>query len=183
MLPEGDIILVERLKEGDIGAFDDLYLKYFRLLCTSAYFFLKNENDAKDLVQNLFVDIWEKQLFNNFHNDVKGYLFLAVKNRSLNFLKSQAVLDRRKAMILPLESEIVSMNESDQIDVEDSEVHLRQLLDSMKGQKLTAVKMVYLDGKKYKDAANEMGISVNSLKTHLKSALKMLRLAMGTKNH
>jgi RNA polymerase sigma-70 factor (ECF subfamily) len=53
----------------------------------------------------------------------------------------------------------------------------------MKGQKLTAVKMVYLEGKKYKDAANEMGISVNSLKTHLKSALKMLRLGLKEKNH
>ena len=183
MLPQGDVILVERLKNEATGAFDDLYLKYFKLLCARAYFFLKNENDAKDVVQNLFVDIWEKKLFNNFHNDVKGYLFLAVKNRCLNIIKSQAVQERRKEGITPIveQEHIEEIRGSEQ--KQGPEEQLSQLLGKMKGQKLTAVKMVYLDGKKYKEAAEEMGISVNSLKTHLKNALKMLRLGMGPKNH
>ena len=181
MLPQGDVILVERLKNEDIGAFDDLYLKYFKLLCTSAYFFLKNENDAKDVVQNLFVDIWEKKLFNNFHNDVKGYLFLAIKNRCLNRLKSQSVQERRTDRVVSVET--ATIQEQGQQVQPDEEAELWQVLNSMKGQKLTAVKMVYLEGKKYKEAANAMGISVNSLKTHLKSALKMLRLGMKEKNH
>lgn len=181
MLPQGDVILVERLKNKDFSAFDELYLKYFKLLCTSAYFFLKNESDAKDVVQNLFVDIWEKKLYNNFHNDVKGYLFLAVKNRCLNRIKSQAVQDKRKEIAMSVGAALEQ--EQDPLPQPDVEAALREMLHTMKGQKLTAVKMVYLEGKKYKDAANEMGISVNSLKTHLKSALKMLRLGLKEKNH
>src|SRR5580765_3257294 len=92
---DDDSILVARLKDNDMTAFDALYLKYFKLLCASAFFFIKNESEAKDLVQALFLDIWERKLYEHFHKDVKGYLFLAIKNRCFNFLKSQKVKDSR----------------------------------------------------------------------------------------
>src|SRR5881392_2180521 len=91
MLAQQDIQLLYRLKKGDLTAFDELYLKYYKLLCTSAYFFLKNEQEAKDLVQTLFLDIWDKQLYEHFHDDIKGYLFRAIKNRCLNHLRRQKV--------------------------------------------------------------------------------------------
>src|SRR5882672_1752908 len=95
MLAQQDIQLLYRLKEGDLTAFDELYLNYYKLLCTSAYFYVKNEQEAKDLVQSLFLDIWDKQLYRHFHEDIRGYLFRAIKNRCINHLKWQKVQDRR----------------------------------------------------------------------------------------
>lgn len=178
MLPQQDAILLARLRNNDVDAFDELYLKYFKLLCASAYFLLKNEGEAKDIVQNLFVDIWEKKLFNNFHDDVKGYLFLSVKNRCLNLIKSGKVKKRREEWSAVGQAHCTDTEQPDETDYSEK---LKYVLANMKGQKQRAVRMVYLDGKKYKDAAQQMGISVNSLKTHLKSALKTLRIGMGDK--
>jgi len=100
-----DIALVSRLKTGDLSAFDELYLKYYTLLCTSAFFFLKNGAEAKDLVQSLFLDIWDKQLYLHFHDDIKGYLFLATKNRCLNYLKKEKVQGRHRKGYAALQEE------------------------------------------------------------------------------
>lgn len=174
MLDYEDIHIIERLIQGDESAFDTLYKKYFKLMCASAFFYLKCEYEAKDLVQNLFLDIWEKKLYTRFHKDVKGYLFLSVKNRSLNHLKAKKVKEVRQ-------DKFSYYHKDDKEEGEEKIDYLKQLnqaLMSMKGQKRAVIHMVYQKEKKYKDAANEMGIGVNSLKTHLKSAIKTLREAM-----
>ncbi|ANH80094.1 hypothetical protein A8C56_03030 [Niabella ginsenosidivorans] len=182
MAQQQDDIIVERLKNNDVTAFDELYLKYFKLLCASAYFFIKDEGDAKDLVQNFFLDIWEKRLFEHFHKDVKGYLFLSVKNRCLNFIKSRKVKERRSDAFR-VTQEIQTAGTEEEADHPQSNERLLDLLSDMKGQKKAALTMVYFNGKKYREAANEMGIGINSLKTHLKSALKMLRIGMMDKKN
>jgi len=175
-----DTALICRLKEGDLSAFDELYLKYYTLLCTSAYFFLKNAAEAKDLVQNLFLDVWDKRLYMHFHDDIKGYLFLAVKHRCINYLKKQKVQERHKKGYSVLQEEV---------DVEwlaAGEEHyqrLHSLLEEMPDQKKTAIQMVYLHGKRYQDAADDMRISINSLKTHLRTGLKFLRGEINSKTH
>lgn len=179
MAQQQDALLVERLKKNDLSAFDELYLKYFKLLCANAYLFLKNEGDAKDVVQNLFMDIWDKKLYLNFHNDVKGYLLLAVNNRCLNFIKKQKVL-KKKAYNF----NVLHATPADEVDEEEQKIRrekMNGILSDMKGQKKAAITMVYLNGKKYDEAAEGMGIGVNSLKTHLKAALKKLREGVKTK--
>jgi len=177
MSKQQDIDLITRLKNKDLAAFDELYLKYFKLLSANAFFFLKDENEAKDMVQSLFLDIWEKKQYEHFHNDIKGYLFLAVKNRCLNYLKSQKVKSARDESVKYLQKE-QSAEPGEHTDSIHQEEQLRKLLSEMKGQKKSALTMVYFKEKKYSEAAEEMGISVNSLKTHLKSALKTLRMGM-----
>lgn len=181
MPQQQDEFIVERLKSNDLAAYDELYLKYFKLLCASAYFLLKSESDAKDLVQNLFMDIWDKKLYLHFHNDVKGYLLLAIKNRSLNFIKKQKVAEKRAHGFT-----MVCDTQENEVTDEDTQEKLRDklndMLSNMKGQKRAAITMVYFNDKKYSEAAEGMGIGVNSFKTHLKAAIKKLREGMNPKN-
>jgi RNA polymerase sigma-70 factor (family 1) len=172
MSSQQDIALISRLKEGDLTAFDELYLKYYTLLCASAYLFLKNRQEAKDLVQSLFLDIWDRRLYVHFHDDIKGYLFLAVKNRCINYLKKQRVQDRTKKGYAAWQEE-AGMEEMSY--EEEDYGKLQAALEEMPDQKKRAIQMVYIHGKRYQDAADSMRISINSLKTHLKTGLKLLR--------
>jgi RNA polymerase sigma-70 factor (ECF subfamily) len=169
-----DTQLVQRLRGGDLSAFDELYLKYYALLCTNAYFFLKNEQEAKDLVQTLFLDLWDKQLYNNFHEDVRGYLFRAVKNRCMNHFARQKIRTKKEqgytAIILQEEDGLPPLEANG-----DCYGQLHSALEEMPSQKKAAIRMVYLHGKKYQDAADTMRISINSLKTHLRTGLRILR--------
>jgi len=170
-----DILIIERLKKGDISAFDILFEKYYKLLCVSAYFFLKDEQEAKDLVQTFFVDIWEKKLYLQFHDDAKAYLYRAIKNRCLNQLSKTKTRDKNLKAFADLQ---------DEKSAQPDELHpdyygqMRGKLDAMNGQKKLAIEMVYVKGKRYQEAADEMRITINSFKTHLKSGLKVLRFQL-----
>ena len=178
MQHQQDIHIVEQLKNGDLSAYDSLFVKYYKLLCVSAYFFLKDEQKAKDLVQTLFLNIWEKKLYLHFHDDIRGYLYRAIKNRCLNQLSKQKTREKNHKAFAELQDEKCSPHDDTQPDYYGQ---MRNTLEGMTGQKKLAIQMVYVKGKRYQDAAGEMGISINSFKTHLKSGLKTLRY--GTKNN
>ena len=172
MPQQQDIQIVKQLKQGDLSAFDSLFIKYYKLLCASAYFLLKDEQEAKDLVQTLFLDIWEKKLYLHFHDEIKGYLYRAVKNRCLNEISKQKTRDKNNKAFADLQDQKSSPH--DEV-TSDYYGQIQNTLEGMAGQKKVAIQMVYVKGKKYQEAANEMGISMNSFKTHLKSGLKILR--------
>lgn len=165
--------LIARLNQGDLSAFDELYLKYFKLLCVSAYFHLKDEQEAKDLVQNLFLDIWDRELFVNFNDEIKAYLLRAVRNRSLNRIRMQRCQQKDHSGYLIWQEN--GMEELDQSGPVSDEEQLHIVLKDIPCRKKEAINMVYFEGKKYSDAADNMKISVNSLKTHLRTGLNLLR--------
>ena len=167
-----DIDLVHRLKAGDLTAFDELYLKYYKLLCVNALFLVKNEEEAKDLVQNFFLDIWGKKIFLHFQDDIKGYFYRSIKNRCLNHLEKQKTKGKNETAFAAMQQDSIPMYGEANVDYFAS---VRNTLEEMAPQKRLAIQMVYGKDKRYQDAADEMGISVNSFKTHLKSGLKILR--------
>jgi len=114
----------------------------------------------------------DRQLYVHFHDDIKGYLFLAVKNRCINHLKKQRVQDRTRRGYAAWQEEVGL----EEIGYEEGDYgQLRAALEEMPDQKRRAIQMVYIHGKRYQDAADSMRISINSLKTHLKTGLKFLR--------
>ena len=173
-----DTQIVERLRKGDLSAYDILFAKYYKLLCVSAYFFLHDEQDSKDIIQTLFLDIWEKKLYLHFHDDVKGYLYRAVKNRCLNQISKQKTKHKNHNAFAELQPKEVLLHDE---PAPDFYGQIRSTLEDLACQKRVAIQMVYAKGKNYQDAADEMGISINSFKTHLKTGLKILR--HGVKNN
>ncbi|MCE6992456.1 sigma-70 family RNA polymerase sigma factor [Dyadobacter sp. CY323] len=171
MKHHSDLYLLALLKDGDIKAFDRLFLKYYKLLCANAYSLLRDEQEAKDIVQLFFVEMWERKLFMGLEGDIKGYLYRSVQNRCLNQQRKQLMDQKRQEMFIQT---LESFEMEDQW-MEHEPVNLQDALLAMPGQRREALQLVYLQNKKYRDAADVMGISINSLKTHLKIGLRVLR--------
>lgn len=166
-----DTELLQRLKEGDLQAYDAFFLKYYKLLCINALFFLKDEQESKDLVQTFFIEIWERKLYLKMEGEIKGYLYRSVQNRCLNKLRKQES-DQQKADTFSA----FTIHNGEEESLPERYYHsLDQALNELPMQRREAIQMVYLDNKKYQEAADVMGISINSLKTHLKIGLKKLR--------
>ncbi len=166
--------LLQQLKAGQAKVYDIIFLKYYKLLCVNAYFYLHDEQEAKDLVQAFFVEIWEKKIYMRLNGDIKGYLYRSVQNRCLNYIKKKETIEKKQ--------EVYSLTENTYPEVdEDIEVTYNKLdnaIGELPNQRKEALKLVYLQNKKYQEAAEIMGISINSLKTHLKIGLKNLREAL-----
>jgi len=172
MKDQEDIQILDQLKNGDLRAYERLFKKYHTLLNIDAFTLLKDAMEAEDQVQSLFVEIWHKQLFLNINTSVKAYLQTAIHNRCLK------VIRKRKSAFRKLGEYAHSLDfktEGDPIGQREEESNLRSLLSELPLQRSEAFNLVYIENKKYKDAAAEMGISINSIKTHLKLAMKTLR--------
>ncbi|EDM34918.1 RNA polymerase ECF-type sigma factor [Pedobacter sp. BAL39] len=166
-----DQILLDELKSGNQSAYELVFKKYYKMLVAKAYFILEDEMEAEDLVQNLFVTIWQKSHFLSVKTTIKAYLFGAVHNQCMMYIRDKKVSDRR----LNAYTDTLAVEEEQQEAEPDYAGQLDLIFNDLPVQRQRVFKLVYMDNKKYKEAAEEMGLSVNSIKTHLKLAVKALR--------
>jgi RNA polymerase sigma-70 factor (family 1) len=167
-----DTELLARLRNADISAYEQIFRKYYKTLNLQAFYLLKDEMEAEDIVQVLFIEIWDRKLYQNINSSLKGYLQTAIHNKCLD------VLEKKKNRQNRLESYMVLMKDKeDEYPPERTESfnNVQQVISELPMQRSQAFNLVYIEGKKYKEAATEMGITINSLKTHLKLAVKVLR--------
>jgi RNA polymerase sigma-70 factor (family 1) len=171
MLRLPDTLLLEKLKGGDPRAFDALYLKYYKLLVANAYFLLKDDQEAKDLAQDFLFEFWHKRLYLRLEGDIKGYLYRSIYNKCLNLKRKQTLQHQKQVFLMQEEP---SFEENEGRREQDYEL-LQIAIDDLPPQRREILQRIYFEEKKYQEAADEMGISLNTLKTHLKIALKNLR--------
>ncbi|MCF3111259.1 sigma-70 family RNA polymerase sigma factor [Niabella sp. CC-SYL272] len=172
MQHQDDTFWEEALAQGNREAYAVLFKKYYRMLVLEAFYYLKDEMEAEDLVQSIFIEIWNKQLYRNIKVSLKSYLHTSVRNRSFGLLEKKKTAKKRlDAYTYHLEQ----VTSDDRIGRKESEKIVRETLEELSLQRSKAFTLVYLEDKRYSEAALEMGISVNSLKTHLKLAVKSLQ--------
>lgn len=172
MKNDADKLLLQQLKYGDIAAYENLFKKYYKLLNVEAYLLLEDRMEAEDQVQLLFIELWNRKLHINIQTSLKGYLRKSIRNRCLNVMAKWKVEERKLRGEFPAYNEWV---EPDWMERRETESEFDALLATLPPQRLQAFYLVYVDKKRYKDAADEMGITINSIKTHLKLAVKDLR--------
>lgn len=166
-----DIQLVEQLRLGNQEAFASLFKKYYKLLNIEAFYILRDEMEAEDTVQGFFIDFWERQLYKNINSSIKAYFQIAIRNRCLKKIEKGTIIQKKLTDYQYTLTEI----EDAEIELPVQQVFADELLANLSMQRLQAFTLVHCENKKYKDAALEMGISINSLKTHLKLAVKVLK--------
>lgn len=172
MLELDDNDLLFLFQNDPVKAYEILFKKYYKILCLQAVFFLRDESQAEDLVLELFTEIWDKKIYKKIGTSFKSYLYRAVRNKCINAAK------KNKLSRVNLEKYMVSCSrkrEGISIERKELEANINVALKEFPDQRLKAFTLVYLDNKKYQQAADEMGLSINSVKTHLKLALKTLR--------
>ncbi|RXF67603.1 sigma-70 family RNA polymerase sigma factor [Arcticibacter tournemirensis] len=164
-----------QLQEASSEEYDLLFRKFYKFAYATALFLLKDEEETEDLVQGFFIDLWEKQKYLDLNDDIKGYLYRSIRNRALNHIRDKETERRRQEAFHLHADQHLERKE------EEKDEYLRRLKEAMYElpvQRREAIQMVYLNDKKYQEAADVMGISINSLKTHLKIGLKNLRSRM-----
>jgi len=169
-------LLLEAFRAGDAAAFEQVFRTHYKSLHLQAYLLLKDEEEAEDLVQQLFLDMWNKQMYSKVQHSIRAYLHAALRNQCLNHLKRMSVHKRLRDEYVELGS---GEPKQEPLDEDEGDPGLLNILKEMPMQRLRAFNLVHLQDKKYQDAAKEMGISVNSLKTHVKLAIRFLRMRLG----
>lgn len=172
--PETDQQLFTRLRAGESTALDELFRRYYVDLCRVALRFVNNEQEAEDIVQELFVSIWEKRstqrddLFS-----VGPYLRRATRNRSLNFLR-----DRKR---IPVDDgEVpVTIATPDQADFALEQEELRDqihgAIDALPERCRLVFVMSKLEDMTHKEIAGALEISPKTVENQMTRAYRYLR--------
>ncbi|WP_207424338.1 RNA polymerase sigma factor [Desertivirga brevis] len=166
-------LLLQQIKNGDgLRGYEQIFKHYYKGIVLEAFYILKDEMEAEDLVQSFFLEAWEKQILGNINTSLRSYLHTAVRNRCFNLLEKRKTEEKRLNSFLDTLDEF-SVNPD--LERKEFSKRLELMLAALPKQRLEVVNLVYLEEKKYQEAASAMGISINSVKTHLKLALKSLR--------
>ena len=120
--------MIERLRRNDRKAYSDLFDGYFDKLFTFALNMVFREDVANDIVQEVFIAIYEKSILKNYQGSLKAYLYTSVRNRCYNYLRDAKVEDRN--MALYAEAAVYSDN-VDMIDREEILEKIREVLDEL----------------------------------------------------
>lgn len=156
---------------GDRTAFEALFRLHYRPLCAFAMGYLKDMDQAEDLVQDLFFRLWMDRERTEVTTSLKAYLFRAVRNRCLNALKTQG---RMRSLNEEVDD---GMAEDDRSEEEHSEraARVNAAIEALPEERRKVFKLSRNEGLKYQEIAARLGISVKTVENQMGKALKTLR--------
>ena len=167
--------LLVRLKKGDILAFDQVYHMYSHKLYSFVFKILKDEADSEDIVQEVFIKIWELREKLDDHKLLNSLIFTIAYNNSISLIRKKISSSKYREHLR--NDSVVQFSDSSFSEIEFNELnrHVEKLIERLPERQ----KRVYLShreqGLTYPEIAEEMGISRNTVENHMVKTLKYLR--------
>ncbi|MEC5147663.1 RNA polymerase sigma-70 factor [Chitinophaga sp. 212800010-3] len=167
-------------QQRQLPAFESLFREYYAVLCAFAFDFVNSRELAEEIVQDTFTRIWER--YHELHIEVseKAYLYRAVQNNCLNYLKQHKVRTKYSAELLQqLESRVAlfSLNASPAEKLETSELEglAEKAISRLPPQCQNVFRLSRFEQLSYPEISRHLGISINTVKTQMTRALQKLR--------
>lgn len=150
--------------------FEQLFRENYSRLCFHAFSFLNDEEAAKDVVNDVFEKVWMNFDKIERKEALLPLLYTLVRNHCVSFLRHRKVKER-------FAYEFVLREEADEeyMEYESLIERLRGSIEKLPDKLKVVFRKCFLDGKKYQEAADELAISINTVKTHVNKALRILR--------
>lgn len=164
---------IKRLKSGDELAYKKLYDDYYVWLCNYIYKLCDNKKLSEDIVQDTFLNFYQKRNKISIKHSFKNYLFKACYNQFLQHLRKNKV---KYDILDTVKWEAIADTYDKQEEIKYEKInHIHQLIEELPPKCREVFIKSKLDRLKYKEIANEMDISVKTVENHISKALKFLR--------
>jgi len=170
---EQDLEFFQLVKSNDLQAYETIFKKYYQELYRFAYNYLRDQVPAEEMAQEVFLYIWEKRKQIEIKTTLKTYLYSAVKNKCLNYIKYE--VPRKHELE---ESHLALMTTSQPEKEEDSEKmkrHITAAIDELPTKCRQIFVLSRNGGLTYEEIAEEMEISIKTVENQMSIALKKLR--------
>lgn len=151
--------------------FELLFETHFEDLMAFVYGYVRNQEVSRDIVHDAFMALWRRREVLDKRLSPKAYLYKLSRNMSLNYIRHRRVILTNEQSIITHEKDI--RQEMD--DYDRSYEILAKFVNKLPEKQREVIKMCFVEGKMYKEIAADLGISVNTVKTHLKRAMQFLR--------
>jgi RNA polymerase sigma-70 factor (ECF subfamily) len=173
-MDNGDGYLIDSLVKQEEAAFEQVFKTHFKNLHAYSYTIIRDETAAEEVVQQVFFKLWERSKTLSISGSVAAYLYRAVYNESLNYLKHQKVqrdYQQHYTHTMKNESEITGKKFS----AKELEGRLMHALNELPEQCRTVFQLSRFEELRYREIAEHLGISVKTVENQMGKALKILR--------
>ncbi|WP_240186932.1 RNA polymerase sigma-70 factor [Pedobacter nanyangensis] len=163
------------LEKGNARAFTDFYSQYFKRLLIESDKYVKDIYVAEEVVQNVFLKIWERSEDLTEIKSIKSYLYRSVINASINYVNRQRNLEQHHQKIVDEFTE----DQAEQLDEENELIVLLfDEIEKLPPKCREIFKMNRFERLKYRQIALKLDLSERTVENHIANALKLLREAM-----
>jgi len=162
--------------------FEQVYIRYYARMKRFAREYVLSEEDAENILQDVFTNFWEKREILLTHANLIAFLFTAIKNHCLDLLRRKTLEEEaagrmQEEISLTLRMNLNSLQTLDSklFDEENIEIILNRAIASLPDKCREIFIKSKIEGKKQKEIANELNITVNTVETQMGIAYKKLR--------
>lgn len=174
-----DIQLVQLMKSGSHNALSEIYNRYWGMLYAHCLKMLRDEAEAQDVVQDIFISLWSKADMLNLKENLSGYLYITARHKVLNVIRKRKNQDR----FMDLFSTFITENDAPVL-AQITEKELALAIETEIHHLPEKMKVIFEYSRKdylsHREIADILGISDKTVKKQVANAIKILRLKLST---
>ena len=166
--------IIEGLRSGREDAYRQIFEEYYQKLVLFAHRYLNDIESSRDIVQDLFVKLYDSRHSISIQTSLKSYLYSAVKNRCLNLVKQKQVKEKHRQMSI-FEANVPDPDLEEEMDAVELEARIYEIISKLPDKCRQIYIMSRVDGKPNGEIADELNLSIRTVETQVSKALKSLR--------
>jgi RNA polymerase sigma-70 factor (ECF subfamily) len=170
-----DFVAFGKIREGDIKTFEKVFRQYYTPLCIYSSGITGCKEISEEVVQDVFYNIWKEHENIRILYSMKSYLYRAVKNLSLRYLENLSLQERHLKNILCDGDAFSDLSPQEQLEYKELKHIINSTIKKLPERRMQIFKMHRMDGKKYKEIADQFSISVKTVEAEMTKAYKTLR--------
>jgi RNA polymerase sigma-70 factor (ECF subfamily) len=171
-LLHSDVEIIKAIGKGNSVVFKQVFMSNYESLCRYAFTILKNAEEAEDVVQSMFVKLWEKREELEVKHSIRSYLFKAIYHQCINQLEHRTVKLKHQ---LHIAHEMHAETQLPGTFQHELEENIIAAINSLPEQCRIIFMMSRYDELRYAEIAAHLNISVNTVENQISKALKILR--------
>jgi len=175
-----EVLVLKKIKEGDIKAFEHVFRLYYSQLMMYSFSITGRKDIAEEIVQDLFYKIWKERENLQILRSMKSYLYGAVRNQSLQYNEHLEVQERYRQKVLSAESSGHDNTPEEQLLYNELENIINHTLEQLPERRRQIFVLHRYEGKKYKDIADEMSLSIKTIEAEMTKTYQALKQGIET---
>jgi RNA polymerase sigma-70 factor (ECF subfamily) len=165
-------------REDSEDAFKALYHQYWADMYKAAFNILRDRDQSMDIVQELFIWLWEHRKQLDIKSSFKGYLLAAVKFKAANCIRNGRTRDDIFKRIASIQTPVFSHEAGELLEIKELEEVIRHTVEGLPEKCRTIYQLSRRERLSNKEIAHELGISVKTVENQMTIALKRLRIVL-----
>lgn len=173
---QNDIQLTERLRSGDAAALTGIYQKYWEPLFMAAFNILKDKAACEDIIQEIFIKLWNKRSEIEISVSLKAYLYASTRYEVYRQIRSGAI---RESIFDDLYERLHSPSFYGSLEHKELLAQISSIVDTLPEKCKEVYKLSREEHLSHKEIASLLNISTKTVENHLTKALRLLRTSLG----